>query len=270
MEDNCKNCGTLITGNFCNNCGQKKYKRIDKKYLIDEFQYTILHTNKGFFYTVKNLFKNPGKTTREFIDGNRVNHYKPILLAFVLTGISTFLAFKVIGMNHMQAKAFAMNNNNDPNTQKIAEHIFKEVISFYSNYYTILMMLAIPFFAFASKICFKKWNHNYYEHIVMNAFFYSTYTIYSIIFIYPILYFTRENFTVASLISLLSFFGLSVLLTWFFKEIYNTKPLGDVIIRVLGIGAIMIFLFIFIIIIGSFGFAFYLAKTGEIEKIISR
>ena len=61
MEDNCKNCGTLITGNFCNNCGQKKYKRIDKKYLIDEFQYTILHTNKGFFYTVKNLFKNPGK-----------------------------------------------------------------------------------------------------------------------------------------------------------------------------------------------------------------
>ena len=128
MEDNCKNCGTLITGNFCSNCGQKKYKRIDKKYLIDEFQYTVLHTNKGFFYTVKNLFKNPGKTTREFIDGNRVNHYKPILLAFVLTGISTFLAFKVIGINDMQAKAFTINQNNDPNTQKIAEHLFKKII----------------------------------------------------------------------------------------------------------------------------------------------
>jgi hypothetical protein len=57
MEDNCKNCGTLITANFCSNCGQKKYKRIDKKYLIDELQYTVLHTNKGFFYSVKKFLE---------------------------------------------------------------------------------------------------------------------------------------------------------------------------------------------------------------------
>ena len=83
MDQNCQNCSTLILNNFCDNCGQKKFKKIDRKYIWDEIQYTFLHTNKGFLYSVKNIIKNPGKTARAFIDGNRVNHYKPILLVFV-------------------------------------------------------------------------------------------------------------------------------------------------------------------------------------------
>ncbi|MBC8645230.1 DUF3667 domain-containing protein [Flavobacterium lindanitolerans] len=63
---------------------------------MDEVQYLAVHTNKGFFYSLKNVARNPGKTAKKFIDGDRVNHYKPILLAFVLSGISAFLSFKVI------------------------------------------------------------------------------------------------------------------------------------------------------------------------------
>ena len=98
MENICKNCNQVITENFCANCGQKKYKKIDKKYIWDELQYTVFHTNKGLLYSVKNILKNPGKTAKEFIDGNRVNHYKPILLVFVLSGIATFISFKVLSM----------------------------------------------------------------------------------------------------------------------------------------------------------------------------
>ena len=107
MEDNCKNCETLITGNFCSNCGQKKYKRIDRKYLIDELQYTVLHTNKGFFYSVKKILRNPGKTAKEFIEGSRVNHYKPILLTFLLIGISTFISFKFLDTTRMMKEYYA-------------------------------------------------------------------------------------------------------------------------------------------------------------------
>lgn len=51
MENTCQNCNHDIIENFCANCGQKKYKRIDKKYLWDEVQYTFLHLNKGFLYS---------------------------------------------------------------------------------------------------------------------------------------------------------------------------------------------------------------------------
>ncbi len=61
MENNCLNCNHPIIDNFCSNCGQKKFKRIDRKYLIDEVQYLVVHTNKGFFYSIKNILKNPGK-----------------------------------------------------------------------------------------------------------------------------------------------------------------------------------------------------------------
>jgi cation transport ATPase len=266
MENNCQNCGTLITENFCSNCGQKKYKRIDRKYLIDELQYTVLHTNKGFFYTVKNLFKNPGRTAREFIDGNRVNHYKPILLAFVLTGIITFLAFKVIGMNNFDFQKYGVNK--DPETQKATEFILNEFMSFYAKYYTILMMLAIPFFALATKISFKSWKHNYYEHIVLNCFFYSAFSIYSIIFMYPLLYFARESSILFILISQVSFLALPFLLTWFFKEVYNTKLIGEVIVRILGLGAIMVVSIIILCIGGGFLFGYYLAQTGQLDKFI--
>lgn len=107
MENFCKNCNQLITANFCANCGQKKFKRIDKKYIWDELQYTVFHTNKGLLYSVKNILKNPGKTAKEFIDGNRVNHYKPILLVFVLSGISAFISYKIIGLKEIMSDFYS-------------------------------------------------------------------------------------------------------------------------------------------------------------------
>ena len=92
MENNCKNCGAIVSSNFCGDCGQKNFHRIDKKYLTDELQYIFLHTNKGFFYSIKKILRNPGKTAKEFIEGSRVNHYKPIMLTFLLSGISTFIS----------------------------------------------------------------------------------------------------------------------------------------------------------------------------------
>ena len=65
--ENCQNCNEVITGIFCSNCGQKKYKRIDKKYVWDEIQYTVLHTNKGFLYSVKNTLILKGPEALQYI-----------------------------------------------------------------------------------------------------------------------------------------------------------------------------------------------------------
>ena len=81
MAENCKNCNEPIAGNFCSHCGQKKYKRIDKKYIWDEIQYSVLHTNKGLFYSIKSILKNPGKTAREFVVRQNVSvHYNMIII----------------------------------------------------------------------------------------------------------------------------------------------------------------------------------------------
>jgi Protein of unknown function (DUF3667) len=242
MAENCKNCNEVIAGNFCINCGQKKYKRIDRKYVLDEIEYTFLHVNKGLLFSAKNILKNPGKTAKEFIDGNRVNHYKPILLAFVLSGISTFLSFKVIGLKEIMGEALSK--------RAVNAQFMNNYMAFLSNYSSILSVAMIPFFALTTKIAFRRWGHNYYEHVVMNAYFLSFYTLLNIIFLYPVLFFFRHH-DASLILTITQCFMLLIpfLLVWFFKEFYSDRTLKSVIVKVLVIIALVILAYLILIII---------------------
>ena len=246
MESNCKNCNTVFEDNFCGNCGQKKYKRIDKKYIWDEVQYTFLHTNKGFLYSVKSIIKNPGKTAKDFIDGNRVNHYKPILLAFVLSGISTFISYKIIGLNKIMSEFYTAKNLNS--------EFLNDYMTFTSSYSSFIMLFSIPFFALFTKLAFRKWGHNYYEHIVMNSYVLSFYTLISIFITYPLLYLFKNDSAIFASITTYSMFFIPFILTWFFKEMYPEKKLTTIILRVLLTLLIMIVTFfilmLFFVVVG--------------------
>ncbi len=256
MNENCKNCSEVIVGNFCSNCGQKKFKRIDKKYIWNELQYTVFHTSNGLLYSVKNILKNPGKTTKEFIDGNRVNHYKPILLVFVLSGIATFLSFKVLNLKEIMSTYFSQEHINS--------NFMSDVIFFMSNYNSILMLLYIPLFALTTKIAFRKWGHNYYEHIVMNAYILSFYTLISIILVYPIMFFFRHSPSVFYNITQFSILLVPIILILFFKEFYKDKPLKTIILKVLAvIGLTILGYLIFIIFAVVVWFGIALIKGPE-------
>jgi hypothetical protein len=247
MTENCKNCSEIIASNFCANCGQKKYKRISKHYIFEELQYTFLHMNKGFLYSVKNIIKNPGKTAREFVDGNRVNHYKPILLAFILSGISAFISIKIIGLIEIMGDYYT--------AQKQGSQFMTDYLTFTKSYNSFLMLATIPFFALTTKIAFRKWGHNYYEHVVINTYFLSFYTLAIIIIQYPIMYFLRHS-NPNTVITMSSYFMLLVpiMLTWFFKNFYPEKPLktiiGRVVITLLLVLAVFLFVMIIALIIG--------------------
>jgi len=250
MELNCQNCNEIITGYFCSNCGQKKYKRIDRKYVLDEIQYTFLHTNKGFLYSVKNIIKNPGKTARDFIDGNRVNHYKPILLAFVLSGISAFISFKIIGLDKIMSSIYSKENINS--------EFMNDYMTINTSYNSIIMLLLIPFFAFFTKLAFRKWGHNYYEHVVMNSYILCFYTLFNIFLVYPLMFVFKGNMEYFSYLINLSMLAVPFILVWFFKEFYSDKPLKSIIGRVgitVALMALGFVILMMIIMIGAFIFA---------------
>lgn len=247
MEQLCPNCNTLITINFCENCGQKKFKRIDKKYIWDEIQYTIFHTNKGLLYTIKKVIQNPGKTAKEFIEGNRVNHYKPILLVFVLSGISTFISFKILDLNKILGAYFASKNINSK--------FLGDVMTFLSSYTTILMLILIPFFALITKIAFRKWGNNYYEHVIMNAYILSFHTLFSILIVYPIIFILRKSEPITLYyITQVSLLVVPFILYAFFKGFYSEKSA----ITILGKTILVLLLtvvgyLLFIVLVSIFG-----------------
>ena len=261
MAETCLNCANPVTDNFCGNCGQKKYKRIDKKYIWDELQYTVFHTNKGFLYSVKNILKNPGKTAKDFINGNRVNHYKPILLVFVLSGIATFFSYKILNLKELLDVYFSQ--------QKINSDLMGDMMSFIFSYNSILMLLLIPIFALTTKIAFRKWGNNYYEHIVMNSYILAFYTLISIVLVYPFMCFFRDSLSIFLIITQISFLIVPILLVWNFKEYYNKKSLKIVIVKVLGVLILCIVgYFIFIIFAYSIGLAIAALKGPEVLEYI--
>jgi hypothetical protein len=249
--NNCQNCNNPIEVNFCSNYGQKKYKRIDKKYIWDEVQYTTIHTNKGFLYSIKKILKNPGKAAKEFIEGNRVNHYKPIALAFILSGISGFISYKIIHLNDLMNDYSASKNLNSD--------FMNDYMSLVTSYNSIFMLLFIPIMAIFTTIAFRKWGQNYYEHIVMNAFGLSFYTLTSILILFPILFVFRKNMENVLQITSYSMMLIPIIMVWFYKNFYDHQSLKNIILRVL---LVFVFFFIAYIIIVIGLIAIYVVIKG--------
>lgn len=254
MEQNCQNCNTLIINNFCDNCGQKKFKKIDRKYIWDEIQYTFLHTNKGFLYSIKNIINNPGKTARAFIDGNRVNHYKPILLVFVLSGISTFISVKIIGFEKIMSAFYAKETLNS--------EYMNDVMTSIKSYNSILMLLLVPVFALTTKLAFRKWGNNYYEHVVINAYIVCVYTLFSIIIISPLLCLFKNNMDYFKMISSLTMLSVPFILVWFFKGFYPMKSQKSIVGRVLLTFGFLLLLFLLLMILAVIGVFAYVIIAG--------
>lgn len=92
MEITCKNCHQIYTGHYCNNCGQSaETHKINAHFLWHDIQHGLLHFEKGILYSLKQLFSRPGHSIREFIEGKRVRHFKPLSLVVVLATLYGFM-----------------------------------------------------------------------------------------------------------------------------------------------------------------------------------
>ncbi|MGK4569075.1 DUF3667 domain-containing protein [Flavobacterium sp. 3HN19-14] len=220
MSEVCKNCETEIISNFCGNCGQKKVKRIDRNYVKDEVQYILIHTNKGFFYSVKCLIRNPGKTAREFVEGNRINHYKPLALVFILSGIVAFINTAFIH----QEDIYSQFNNMGQGAQPVDMKPFMEKMM---HYYSFVMLLNVPIMALFTWIGYKKWGYNYYENIIICAYYLALLMVFNLVVIIPIQLLLKEHVMLFMLIpSILSTIIAVGTYFWFFIGLYSDRSPG--------------------------------------------
>ncbi|MDR0229168.1 MAG: DUF3667 domain-containing protein [Flavobacteriaceae bacterium] len=254
MQENCTNCNQIITNTYCDNCGQKKYSRLDKSYLIDEIKEILIYANKGFMYSVLKVAQNPGKTAKEFIDGKRINHYKPILLVFVLSGISALISYQVLDFQKIMSNYFT--------SQKVYSPFMADVFSFIASYNSFIMLSFIPMFALLTKIVFRKWGHNYYEHLVMNAYVLAFVTIIYILVFYPIAYFFKENPTIIYQVFAVSFFIIPFVLIWFFQQFYREHSFTKVILKILLLFTLTIVGYLLLIVLTTIILTIVIKLTG--------
>ncbi|MDR6761977.1 magnesium-transporting ATPase (P-type) [Flavobacterium sp. 2755] len=177
MTSNCLNCNQEITGKFCSNCSQAAAThRFSLSHVIKhDFIHGIFHFDKGFFYTIKELFTRPGHSIREYVQGKRAKHYNYFATIILLLAIGYFL------------KKWTKIEALDLYGKTEVSGLFK-VLKHYSK---ITIFLHVPIIAFASYLLFKKSRQNYTENLVLNM--YLLCGVLTISFILPIFMIFTEN-----------------------------------------------------------------------------
>jgi hypothetical protein len=165
---NCKNCGEVVSSNFCGNCGQSaSVSKITLPKLLNQLSESIFLFNNGLLYTLKELFVRPGISIQDFLNGKRKRHFKPIAYVLFFSTVY-FLASKITGQNTLiddMITGFSNGANASDGKLQLPTYV-----SWLANNYAYTTLLLIPIFSFASYISFSRFDPNYLEHIVLNCY----------------------------------------------------------------------------------------------------
>lgn len=123
----------------------------------------------------------------------------------VLSGISILLS-SFLNLKDIMENAIKASNQN------VSDKFVDTYTTSFISYFSFIMLAMIPFFSLLTGIAFRKWGQNYYEHLVMNAYFQCFYTIALIIIFYPFYYFLQNDPVTIGKISTLSYLIVPILL----------------------------------------------------------
>ncbi|MCZ8087886.1 MAG: DUF3667 domain-containing protein [Brevundimonas sp.] len=80
----CTDCGEPVSGKFCANCGQPTHVHRSLLHLGEEVLHGVMHFDTRAWRTLPLLMFNPGRLTREWVQGRRTR-YVPPLAMFLFT-----------------------------------------------------------------------------------------------------------------------------------------------------------------------------------------
>ena len=154
----CSHCTNEVTGKFCANCGQPAHlKRVDFHYISHEVQH-LLHFEKGFLFTVKELLLRPGQTVKEFISYNRSRLVKPIVFL-----IESSLIYSLAEhFFHIEGAYVAFSSDKVSATSAIFEWV--------QDHYGYANIIMGVFIAMCIKVFFRKYPYNLFERLILLCF----------------------------------------------------------------------------------------------------
>lgn len=238
----CKNCNQEFVGDFCNYCGQAAdTQKLSMHYIWHDLQHGLFHFDNGIFYTIRQLLTRPGHTIREFINGKRVRHFRPLSLVVVLATFYGLLYHYFIG------RRFDIRLEvSHEDLMGILENVTRWMIDHLAYTSFILIIGA----TISTYIVFKKERYNWAEHFVLNTFTVGLILITSIMLL-PVLYILKLNGGEGLQdYGIFSQYFIFILLFWCYSQFFRKLSLFQKLVRTLLSFIIMSFIsgtFVFVV-----------------------
>lgn len=214
MNLNCKNCNQNFKGNYCNHCGQSAdTHRLNFHFLWHDIQHGLFHFDKGVLYTAKELLTRPGASIREFLEGKRVKHFKPLSLVIILATIYGLL-YHYFHISIIYEVDFVNSPNKKINYEKINEWL--------TTHFAWATLITIPLYATATYIVFRKQGYNFIEHLILNSFLAAQRLIIHII-AFPLTYIYNGTPFINKILIFVTIIDFSLMI-WGYTQFFNKLP----------------------------------------------
>lgn len=92
----CKNCGTILAGDYCHACGQTAHVHRSFLHVLEEVVHGITHVDSKTWRSLPMLIFRPGTMTRNYVMGHR-SRYVPPATVFLGSIFAMFLVFAFVG-----------------------------------------------------------------------------------------------------------------------------------------------------------------------------
>lgn len=230
----CKNCNTELTGNFCENCGQKaNTQRITFKLVAHDFIHAFTHADKGFLLLIKQLAVKPGIVAKEYLEGKRKKYFSPLTFMVIVMAFHAFVTYKI---GYFQAL-----RSMDPRVPQIWKDGMEIMVQ---NEKLLALILIVPLITFFTWLFFISSKRNVAEIFVLVAFVMGQVTVIRILFAIPVF------LIVPSAVGLINNIVMGVMFIYFlvaFKQFFGQNILLIVLKTVFITILYILFYWIFIL-----------------------
>lgn len=168
-----------MPGSLPENFPDPQIKRISAK-TIGASLLSILNLERGIFYTVWELIKNPGAAMRRYLFTDRSGFIEPLKFLVLTIPIFLFLTFTFFPNTGFFAGfenglAGGEDGAIDPEKQALTRNL----ISVFKEYANFILLVTVPLAALFTRFIFSKYRLYFGEHLVLNAFLYGFLTFVS-------------------------------------------------------------------------------------------
>lgn len=166
-ETTCLCCNHTFEGNYCPHCGEKAgVRRLSWRTLGDDLLYSFTNMDRGFVFTVRELFSRPGHMMREYLAGRRRCYFRPFAMLVLLAGAYLILATLLFpDFNPMVGVNLSGEQTAPSPSREVLEILFGHPAAF-----SLLLLLGI---AWVTPLVFRKnggRKYNYIEYLFIGAY----------------------------------------------------------------------------------------------------